>query len=124
MPGVGPVSKEGKETVVEAKVSAAITRRLSLNGDLAEIGNAFYEGGNQRVWVDIVPHFVANAALTSRVARMEQSSLRMREINHYRLDGGDPSTMASGTGVRSRDRRQIHRGVEFNLSLDNLTKRR
>jgi hypothetical protein len=32
--------------------------------------------------------------------------------------------MASGTGVRSRDRRQIHRGVEFNLSLDNLTKRR
>src|SRR5262249_25497252 len=48
----------------EAKASVAITRRLSLNGGLTKIGNAYFKGGDRRVYVDSAPHFVANAALT------------------------------------------------------------
>jgi hypothetical protein len=77
-------------------VSAAITRRLSLNGDLTEIGHAFYKGGNQRVWVDIAPHFVASAALTSRVARMEQFS---------------------ADELPSRWRRSVHNGIGHRCSV-------
>ena len=48
----------------------------------------------------------------------------MRAINHYRLDGEDPSIVASGHTVFDFDlSRQIRRGIEFNLSLDNVTDR-
>ena len=48
----------------------------------------------------------------------------MRAINHYRLDGEDPSIVASGHTVFDFGlARQIRRGVELNLSLDNLTNR-
>jgi hypothetical protein len=108
----------------EAKASVAITRRLSLNGGLTKIGNAFYRGGDHRVYVDSAPHFVANAALTLAGWYGWSGSFRMRAINHYRLDGNDPSILASGHTVFDLGiARQLHRGVEFNLSLDNLTNR-
>ena len=48
----------------------------------------------------------------------------MRAINHYRLDGDDPSIVASGhTVVDFGMARQLTRKVELNLSLDNLTNR-
>jgi outer membrane receptor protein involved in Fe transport len=48
----------------------------------------------------------------------------MRAINHYRLDGDDASIVASGHTVFDMGlSRQIRRGVEFNLTLDNLTNR-
>ena len=48
----------------------------------------------------------------------------MRAINHYRLDGDDPSIMASGHTVFDLGlSRQIRRGIEFNISMDNLTSR-
>jgi outer membrane receptor protein involved in Fe transport len=48
----------------------------------------------------------------------------MRAINHYRLDGKDPSIAASGHTVFDLGlARQIRRGIELNLSLDNLTNR-
>jgi outer membrane receptor protein involved in Fe transport len=48
----------------------------------------------------------------------------MRAINHYRLDGDDPSILASGHTVFDLGlARQLRRGVEFNLSVDNLTNR-
>lgn len=48
----------------------------------------------------------------------------MRAINHYRLDGEDPSIVASGhTVVDAGISRPIRRGVELSLSLDNLTDR-
>ena len=48
----------------------------------------------------------------------------MRAINHYRLDGEDPSIVASGHTVFDLGlSRRIVRGVEFNLALDNLTNR-
>ena len=108
----------------EAKASVEITRRVSLNGGLTKIANAFFREGDRHVYVDSAPHFVANAALTVSAWRGWSGSLRMRAINHYRLDGEDPSIVATGhtvfdLGVAKR----IHRSVELNLSLDNLTER-
>jgi outer membrane receptor protein involved in Fe transport len=108
----------------EAKASVALTRRLSLNGGLTKIGNAFFRGGDYRVYVDSAPHLVANAALTLAGWHGWSGSLRMRAINHYRLDGEDAAIVASGHTVFDLGlARQIRRGVEFNLSLDNLTNR-
>ncbi|MFL6449513.1 MAG: hypothetical protein ACJ746_17815 [Bryobacteraceae bacterium] len=67
-----------------------ITRHLSFNGGLTKIGNAYYKGGEHRVYVDSAPHFVANAALTLSDWRGWSGSFRVRAINHYRLDGADP----------------------------------
>jgi outer membrane receptor protein involved in Fe transport len=48
----------------------------------------------------------------------------MRAIDHYRLDGEDASIVASGHTVFDfAATRQIRRGVEFNLSVDNLANR-
>jgi outer membrane receptor protein involved in Fe transport len=108
----------------EAKLSVALTRHLALNGGLTKIGNAFYKGAGHRVYVDSAPHFVANAALTLAGWHGWSGSLRMRAINHYRLDGDDPSIVASGHTVFDLGMaKAIRRGIEFNLSLDNLTNR-
>ena len=108
----------------EAKLSVALTRHLALNGGLTKIGNAFYKGGDHRAYVDSAPHFVANAALTLAGWHGWSGSLRMRAINHYRLDGDDPSIVASGHTVFDLGMaKAIRRGIEFNLSLDNLTNR-
>jgi outer membrane receptor protein involved in Fe transport len=108
----------------EAKASVTLSRHLSLNGGLTKIANAFFKGGDHRVYVDSAPHFVANAALTMAAWHGWSGSLRMRAINHYRLDGDDPSIVASGHTVFDLGlARQLRRGVEFNLSFDNLTNR-
>ena len=108
----------------EAKVSVSLTRRLSLNGGLTKIANAFYRGGPSRIYVDSAPHFVSNASLTLAGWRGWSGSLRMRAINHYRLDGEDPLIVASGHTVFDLGlARSIRRGVTLNLSLDNLTNR-
>lgn len=108
----------------EAKASVELTRHLSLNGGLTKIGNAFYKGGDHRVYVDSAPHFVANAALTLAAWHGWSGSLRMRAINHYRLDDEDPSIAAAGHTIFDFGvARQITRLVEFNFSLDNLLDR-
>jgi outer membrane receptor protein involved in Fe transport len=108
----------------ESKLSLAITRKLAFQGGLTKIANAFYRGGDHRVYVDSAPHFVADAALTVAAWHGWSGSLRMRAINHYRLDGVDPSVVASGHTVFDLAvLRRIRRGVELNLSLDNLTNR-
>jgi len=108
----------------EAKLSIALTRHLALNGGLTKIGNAFYKGGGHRVYVDSAPHLVANAALTLAGWHGWSGSLRMRAINHYRLDGDDPTIVATGHTVFDLGlARAIRKGIEFNLSLDNLTNR-
>ena len=108
----------------EAKASMTITRHLSLNGGLTKIGNAFFLGGDHRVYVDSAPHFVANAGLTLSAWRGWSGSLTMRAINRYRLAGDDASIVASGHTVFDLGlARQIRHGIEFNLSLDNLTNR-
>jgi hypothetical protein len=108
----------------EAKASVQITRRLSLNGGMTKIGNAFFKGGDHRVYVDSAPHFVANAALTLSAWHGWSGSLRMRAVNHYRLVGDDPSIVASGLTVFDLGvAKRVSRSMELNLSLDNLTNR-
>jgi len=104
----------------EAKTSLEITHHLSLNAGLTKIGNSFYLGA-PRVYVDSAPHFTANAGLTLAAWHGWSGSLRLRAINRYRLDGVDPSIVASGSTVWDLSlARQLRRGVEFDLSLDNL----
>ncbi|HEY1241815.1 MAG TPA: TonB-dependent receptor [Bryobacteraceae bacterium] len=116
----GPSRAYGYET----KLSVALTRHVSFNGGLTKIGNAFFRGGDHRVYVDSAPHFVANAALTLAAWHGWSGSLRIRAINQYRLDGEDPSIAASGHTVFDLGlARQLRHGIELNLSLDNLTNR-
>ncbi len=116
----GPSRAYGYET----KLSLAFTRHLSLSGGLTKIANAFYKGGDHRVYVDSAPHFVADAALTLASWHGWNGSFRMRAINHYRLDGDDPSIVASAQTIFDLGVvRQIRHGIEFNLSVDNLTNR-
>jgi outer membrane receptor for monomeric catechols len=108
----------------EAKASVSLTRHLSLNGGFTKIANAFFKSSDHRVYVDSAPHFVANAALTLAGWLGWSGSFRMRAINHYRLDGDDPSIAASGhTEFDMGLAKQLRHGVEFNLSFDNLTNR-
>jgi outer membrane receptor protein involved in Fe transport len=108
----------------EVKLSAAISRHLSLNGGLTKIGNAYYRGGDHRLYVDSAPHLVANAALTLAAWHGWSGSLRMRAINHYRLDGDDPSIVASGHTVFDFAlSRRLRRGIDWNVALDNVTNR-
>jgi outer membrane receptor protein involved in Fe transport len=108
----------------EVKVSVELTHHLSLNGGLTKVANAFYRGTVPRVYVDSAPHFTANAGVTLAGWHGWSGSLRMRAINHYRLDGEDASIVASGHTVFDMGlSRQIRRGVEFSLALDNLTNR-
>jgi outer membrane receptor protein involved in Fe transport len=108
----------------EAKASMELTRHLSLNGGMTNIANAFYKGGDHRIYVDSAPHFVANTGLTLAAWRGWSGSFRMRAINHYRLDGDDPGIVASGLTVFDMGMaKQVNRSVELNLSLDNITNR-
>ncbi len=108
----------------EAKASVQITHHVSLNGGLTKILNAYFKGGEERVYVDSAPHFVANAALSLAQWHGWSGSLRLRAIDHYRLDGTDAPVVASGHTVFDMGiAKQVRRGVELNLSLDNLTNR-
>jgi outer membrane receptor protein involved in Fe transport len=108
----------------EAKMSIELTRRLTFNGGLTKVANAFYRGTFPRTYVDSAPHFVANAGLTVAGWKGWSGSLRMRAINHYRLDGEDASIVATGHTVFDFGAsRRIRKGVEFNFTLDNLTNR-
>jgi hypothetical protein len=108
----------------EAKLSVNLTRHIALNGGLTKIANAFYKRGDHRAYVDSAPHFVADAGLTIAAWQGWSGSLRMRAINHYRLDGDDPSVLASGSTVFDLGvAKQLNHVVELKVSLDNLANR-
>ena len=91
---------------------------------MTKVGNSYFLGGDHRLYVDSAPHFVANAAITMAALKGWSGSLRMRAINHFRLDGDDPSVVASGHTVFDLGvSKQLTRRVELNLALDNLTNR-
>lgn len=117
---LGPSRAYGFET----KASVDITRRLSFSAGLTKVGNAFYRGTSPRIFVDRAPHFVADAALTLASWRGWSGSLRLRAINHYRLDGEDPSIVAAGHSVIDFSLvRRIRQNLDFNFAIDNLTDR-
>jgi outer membrane receptor protein involved in Fe transport len=108
----------------EAKSSVQITRHIAWNGAVMKVANAYYLGTIPRVYVDSAPHFVASSALSMSPWRHWTGSVTMRAINHYRLDGTDAAIVASGhTVFDAAVSRQIRRGVEVSLSVDNLTNR-
>ena len=109
----------------EAKVSAELTRWLSLYSGLTKVGNIYYRHTAPREYVTNAPRMVANAGLTLTGWRGWSGSLRMRAINSYRLDPFDNTNRAAGHTVWDFGlARRLTRGVEFNLTLDNLTNRR
>ncbi|HEX4946640.1 MAG TPA: TonB-dependent receptor [Blastocatellia bacterium] len=127
IPDDGSIEFKGSSRAygVEAKASVKLTRRLSFNAGLTRVGNAFYRGGETRIYVDSAPRLVANAGLTLADWHGFSGSLRYRHINHYRLDGADPTILASGFDVMDFSvNRRLRRGIEFNLAIDNLTNKR
>ncbi len=108
----------------EAKASIGITRKLALEGGLTKVLNSYYRGTDPREYIERAPHFVANGALTVAGWHGWSGSLRLRAINHYRLDPLDPTISAAGHTVLDLSAsRRIRRGVEFNIAIDNLTDR-
>lgn len=109
----------------EARMSAAITSKLSVDGGLTKVLNAYYRGGGpERIYLDSAPHFTANAALTLADWRGWAGSLRMRSINSYRLDGEDPSIRAAGHVVFDMAaNRDLTDQIAVNVAVDNLFNR-
>lgn len=106
----------------EAKSTLHLTSRISLSGGLTKVGNAYFK--DTGLAVTNAPHFVANAALTVAQWRGWSGSLRMRAINHYALDQKNASILAAGNTVFDFAlAKQLRRGVEWNLSLDNVGNR-
>lgn len=109
----------------EVKTSAKLTRYLTFNGGLTQVGNAFYRGTFPRVYVDSAPHTVGNAGLTFSGYRGFNASLGYRHTGNYRLDGEDAGIRASGLDVVDFSMsKRLRRWVDFNLSIDNLTNKR
>jgi hypothetical protein len=108
----------------EGKLSIDLTRRLTVSAGVTQVANAFYRATEPRVYVDRAPRFTANAALTLAGWRGWTASLRMRAINHYRLDGLDPSNLAAGHTVWDFSLvRRIRRNLDLNFSADNMLNR-
>lgn len=108
----------------EARLSAAITRKLSVDGGVTKVLNAYYRGGPERIYLDSAPRFTANAALTLADWRGWVGSLRMRGINSYRLDGANPSIRAAGHVVfDTAFNRDLTDQIALNVAVDNLFNR-
>ena len=109
----------------EARGSMAITRRLSLDGGVTKVLNAYFHDtsgdGGPRVYLDSAPRFTANAALTLSEYRGWSGSFRMRAINRYRLDGLDATIAAAGHTVFDLAfNRRLSEQLELNVAVDNL----
>lgn len=116
----GPSRSVGFET----RLSVSLTRKLSFDGGMTKVLNAYYRGSDPRVYIDTAPHITANASLTLADWRGWSGSLRMRAINHYRLDGLDPSIAAAGNTVFDLAfSRRLSQNVDFNFAVDNLFNR-
>ncbi|MBY0503288.1 MAG: TonB-dependent receptor [Bryobacteraceae bacterium] len=119
---LGPSRSHG----FEAKTSVQVTRHVTLHGGLTKVLNAFYRGTAPRAYIDRAPHFTMDSGLT--VARWHgwSGSARLRAISRYRLNGeGEDFAVASGNTVADVSvARQIRRGLEFHVSVDNAANRR
>ena len=112
----------------ESKASVQLLlRSLTLDGGITRVGNAFFRDTSPRVYLDSAPCVVANADLTLSDYRDWTGSLRQRHTSNYRLDGEeDAGIRASKHNVLdlSLSKRVPLPRVDFNLSTDNLTKKR
>jgi outer membrane receptor protein involved in Fe transport len=109
---------------IQVQSSVRLNRYLSLDGGLTRVFNAYYRDILPRVYLDSAPHLVANAAFLLSNWRGWSGSFRMRAINHYRLDGEDPSIRAAGHTVFDfAMSKRLRPELEFNFALDNLLDR-
>ncbi len=109
----------------EVKNSVRLTGKLSFYGGLTQVMNAFYRGTRPREYVDSAPHTVANAGFTLSDYRGFSGSLRYRHTSNYRLDPLDAGIRASGLDVVDLGvNKRLRRGLDFNLSIDNLFDKR
>jgi hypothetical protein len=114
-----------RSTGYEVKFAAQLTRRLTFNGGLTQVTQAFFRGTSPREYVDSAPHTVANARLTFSDFHGFYATLGYRHVGNYRLDALDANVRASGLDVLDFSmRKQIRRWVDFNLSIDNLTNKK
>jgi outer membrane receptor protein involved in Fe transport len=108
----------------EAKLGLEVNRYVSLFGGVTKVGNVFYRGTGPREYVTNAPRFVVNGGITVSSWKGWSGSVRMRSINHYRLDSLDSSVLAAGHTVWDLGiARRLRRGLELNFTLDNFTDR-
>ncbi|HEY0173611.1 MAG TPA: TonB-dependent receptor [Pyrinomonadaceae bacterium] len=109
----------------ELKNSVRVTRKLSFNGGLTRVMNAFYRGTRPREYVDGAPHAVANAGFTLSDYEGFSGSLRYRHTSDYRLDPLDAGVRASGLDVVDLNvNKRLRRDLDFNFAVDNLFNKR
>ena len=122
----------------EAKISVQLKEYISLNAGLTQVSNAFFLGTSPRQYVDSAPHSVGNSSLTLSEWHGLYSSLRYRHISQYLVVNADygPDTVSflpaspytdpdetHATGLDVIDfaaTKKLGRGLEWNLSVDNL----
>ncbi|MGD0859138.1 MAG: TonB-dependent receptor [Terracidiphilus sp.] len=122
----------------EAKTSVQLMEHIGWNAGLTQVSNAFFLGTSPRQYVDSAPHSVANSSLTISEWHGLYSSLRYRHISRYLVVNPEygpdtasvppapPYTDASRTHASGLDvvdfaaTKKLFRGVEWNLSVDNL----
>jgi hypothetical protein len=108
----------------ESKLSVEFNRYGSFYGGITKVGNAFYRATGPKEFVTNAPRFTTNTGITLTAWRGWSGSLRMRAIDRYRLDSFDPTILAAGHTVWDLGiARRIRRGVEFNLTVDNMLNR-
>jgi hypothetical protein len=122
----------------EAKASAQLSEHLSWNAGLTQVTNAFFLGTSPRQYVDSAPHSVGNSSLTLNAWHGLYSSLRYRHISRYLVVNPDDTsvspappyansvqTHANGLDVLDfAATKKLPRGLEWNLSIDNLNNKR
>ena len=122
----------------EAKTSFQLMDHISWNAGLTQVSNAFYLGTFPRQYVDSAPHSVGNSRLSINEWHGLNSSLRYRHISSYLVVNADygpdttsylaalPYTNAYETHATGLDvidvaaTKKLFRGLEWNLSVDNL----
>ena len=122
----------------EAKTSAQLSAHLTWNAAITDVSNAFFRGTSPRQYVDSAPHVVANSGLTLDAWHGLFSSLRYRHINRYLVVNPDDTSvppappytnsayaLASGLDVVDFAlTKTLRHGLDWNLSIDNLTNKR
>jgi hypothetical protein len=122
----------------EVKTSVQVSGHLSWNAGVTQVSNAFFLGTRPRQYVDSAPHTVANSSVTLSDWHGFFSSLRYRHISRYLLVNPDNtlvppaqpytnSATANASGLDVLDfavTKKLWRGLEWNLSVDNLNNKR
>lgn len=106
----------------EVKSSYQVTNWLAWNGSISKVLNSFYRRTAPREYIDRAPHFTLYSALTASNFHNWSGSIRMRAINHYRLNGeGNGGAVVPGHTVWDFSlARTINHWLDLNFSADNV----